>query len=63
MQTKKIDLALQGGGAHGAYSWGIIDRLLDRKNVHLLWASALQENLFFNFLTVTSNAVKKAWTF
>jgi NTE family protein len=24
-----IDLALQGGGSHGAFSWGVIDRLLD----------------------------------
>lgn len=24
-----IDLALQGGGAHGAYTWGVLDRLLD----------------------------------
>lgn len=26
--TKKINLALQGGGAHGAFTWGVIDRLL-----------------------------------
>lgn len=26
---KKIELALQGGGAHGAYSWGVLDRLLE----------------------------------
>lgn len=25
---KKINLALQGGGAHGAYTWGVLDRLL-----------------------------------
>lgn len=25
---KKINLALQGGGSHGAYTWGILDRLL-----------------------------------
>src|SRR5215831_10209885 len=24
-----IDLALQGGGAHGAFAWGVLDRLLD----------------------------------
>jgi NTE family protein len=24
-----IDLALQGGGSHGAFSWGVIDRLLE----------------------------------
>jgi NTE family protein len=26
--TKAINLALQGGGAHGAYTWGVLDRLL-----------------------------------
>lgn len=26
--VKKIDLGLQGGGAHGAFTWGVLDRLL-----------------------------------
>ncbi|MFZ5784366.1 MAG: patatin-like phospholipase family protein [Pseudomonadota bacterium] len=26
---KRITLALQGGGAHGAYTWGVLDRLLE----------------------------------
>ena len=26
---RKINLALQGGGAHGAFTWGVLDRLLD----------------------------------
>jgi NTE family protein len=25
----RINLALQGGGAHGAFTWGVLDRLLD----------------------------------
>jgi hypothetical protein len=25
----EIDLALQGGGAHGAFTWGVLDRLLE----------------------------------
>jgi NTE family protein len=24
-----VDLALQGGGAHGAFTWGVLDRLLE----------------------------------
>jgi NTE family protein len=24
-----VDLALQGGGAHGALTWGVLDRLLE----------------------------------
>jgi NTE family protein len=27
-ETKVINLALQGGGAHGAFTWGVLDRLL-----------------------------------
>jgi NTE family protein len=26
--AKTIELALQGGGAHGAFTWGVLDRLL-----------------------------------
>ena len=29
MKTRRINLALQGGGAHGAFTWGVLDRLLD----------------------------------
>ena len=28
-ETVLVDLALQGGGAHGAFTWGVLDRLLD----------------------------------
>ncbi|MFZ2088948.1 MAG: patatin-like phospholipase family protein [Desulfobaccales bacterium] len=28
-KPKVIELALQGGGAHGAYTWGVLDRLLE----------------------------------
>lgn len=27
-KKKRINLALQGGGAHGAFTWGVLDRLL-----------------------------------
>ena len=26
--SKRLNLALQGGGAHGAFTWGVLDRLL-----------------------------------
>lgn len=26
---KKLNLALQGGGAHGAFTWGVLDRILE----------------------------------
>ncbi len=28
-EKKKINVALQGGGSHGAFSWGVLDRLLE----------------------------------
>jgi NTE family protein len=28
-ELKMIDLALQGGGSHGAFTWGVLDRLLE----------------------------------
>lgn len=28
-EARTLNLALQGGGAHGAFTWGVLDRLLD----------------------------------
>jgi NTE family protein len=30
-----IDLALQGGGSHGAFTWGVLDRLLEESHLHI----------------------------
>jgi NTE family protein len=30
-----IDLALQGGGAHGAFTWGVLDRLLEQPQLRI----------------------------
>lgn len=35
----KVNLALQGGGAHGAFTWGVLDRLLDEENLTFGWVS------------------------
>lgn len=35
MAVKRINLALQGGGAHGAFTWGVLDRLLDETDVEV----------------------------
>ncbi|MEP4198147.1 MAG: patatin-like phospholipase family protein [Aliishimia sp.] len=32
---KRINLALQGGGAHGAFTWGVLDRLLEEEDVEI----------------------------
>jgi NTE family protein len=30
-KTLHVDLALQGGGSHGAFTWGVLDRLLEEE--------------------------------
>ena len=32
---KAINLALQGGGAHGAFTWGVLDRLLEDERLEI----------------------------
>lgn len=31
----RINLALQGGGAHGAFTWGVLDRLLEEDEIEI----------------------------
>src|ERR1700761_905439 len=50
-QVKTINLALQGGGAHGAFTWGVLDRLLD------------EEHLSFEGLSATSAGAMNAAVF
>ena len=38
--TKTINLALQGGGSHGAFTWGVLDRLLEEKRIDIEGISA-----------------------
>ena len=35
MTIKRINLALQGGGAHGAFTWGVLDRLLQEPELEI----------------------------
>lgn len=32
---KKVNLALQGGGSHGAFTWGVLDRLLEEDSLEI----------------------------
>ena len=50
-QDRTINLALQGGGAHGAFTWGVLDRLLD------------EEDLAFEGLSATSAGAMNATVF
>ena len=36
----RVNLALQGGGAHGAFTWGVLDRLLEDDELEISWVSA-----------------------
>lgn len=33
LDTRTINLALQGGGSHGAYTWGVLNRLLEEERL------------------------------
>ncbi|MDM0013423.1 patatin-like phospholipase family protein [Variovorax sp. J22P168] len=35
MKVVPIDLALQGGGSHGAFTWGVLDRVLEEPSVRI----------------------------
>ena len=32
---KLLSLALQGGGSHGAFEWGVLDRLLEEDDIEI----------------------------
>lgn len=34
-RIRHIELALQGGGAHGAFTWGVLDRLLEDERIEI----------------------------
>src|SRR5690606_12828208 len=36
---RRINLALQGGGVHGAFTWGVLDELLRDEDLSLGWIS------------------------
>ena len=34
-RLKPVELALQGGGSHGAFTWGVLDRLLEEPEIEI----------------------------
>jgi NTE family protein len=40
VEVKHINLALQGGGAHGAFTWGVLDGLLEEPRIEVEGVSA-----------------------
>ena len=39
-RRQRLNLALEGGGAHGAFTWGVLDRLLEDDTLEIAWISA-----------------------
>ena len=39
-RRQRLNLALEGGGAHGAFTWGVLDRLLEDETLEFAWISA-----------------------
>ena len=39
--ARRISLALQGGGSHGAFEWGVLDRLLEEELIEIAAVSAV----------------------
>src|SRR4051812_22763051 len=48
VETRQLNLALQGGGSHGAFTWGVLDRLLE------------DERLVFDGISATSAGAMNA---
>ena len=36
---RKVALALQGGGSHGAFTWGVLDRMLEDDTIDIIGAT------------------------
>ncbi|HNU84773.1 MAG: patatin-like phospholipase family protein [Pseudomonadota bacterium] len=52
-RTKTVNLALQGGGAHGAFAWGVMDRFLEDGRIEIEGISATSAG--------TLNAIAYGW--
>jgi len=70
-KPKKINLALQGGGAHGAYTWGVLDRLLGSERIEIsaisgtsagaMNAVVLADGLMVGGKAGARNALRQFW--
>lgn len=70
--TPTVNLALQGGGAHGAFTWGVLDALLDDGGLHFdavsgtsagaMNAVVLAQGLMDGGLEGARAALRRFWT-
>ncbi len=56
MAAKTVTLALQGGGTHGAFTWGVLDRLLADDRLRVAAISATSAGAINGALTVCGMA-------
>ncbi|KQI72857.1 patatin [Loktanella sp. 5RATIMAR09] len=52
---KRINLALQGGGAHGAFTWGVLNRLLQDEDIEIAAISGTSAG------ALNAAALKSGW--
>lgn len=52
---RRINLALQGGGAHGAFTWGVLDRLLEDPDIEIAAISGCSAG------ALNAAALKSGW--
>lgn len=67
----KVDIALQGGGSHGAFTWGVLDRLLEESWIEVdgvsgtsagaMNAVALAQGLAGDGRAEVSNLLRSFW--
>ena len=62
---KQVTLALQGGGSHGAFTWGVLDRLLEDERIEIegisgASAGAINAAVLAHGLTVGGRAGARA---
>ena len=55
MPKKAVNLALQGGGAHGAFTWGVLDRLLEEDDLEIAGISGTSAG------ALNGAALKSGW--
>ncbi len=70
-KEKHIAVALQGGGAHGAFTWGVLDRLLEEEDLVLdgfsgtsagaMNATVLAYGLHLGSRTIAKELLHKFW--
>lgn len=54
-EKKKINIALQGGGSHGAFSWGVLDRLLEDGRLEIAAVIRSLSPIPYSLLSIRSN--------